>query len=149
MQRPGAGRIAAAAVGVALSMGAGAEAGGTKAPRGPQVIVTACVDGGLLSGVSAATGDTSRRSFGPRYRLAGPKALVKEIKRDHAGHDDEFTGSITGDLDATGLGPTVDLGKLSVRMGGVGPNDQPNGARVPETPVFEVASFRHTDRKCR
>ena len=141
--------MAAVAIGAAVSIGVGGTAAGeATSPKAPQVTVTACVDGGLLSGMSAAAGDTSGRSFGPRYRLSGPKALVKEIKRDHAGHDDEFTGSISGDLDATGIGPTVDLGKLQVRMGGVGPDDQPNAARVPETPVFQVTSFRHTDVKC-
>src|SRR3954451_24924899 len=114
----------------------------------PALIVTACVSGGVLSGVEAA-GEASGRIFAPRYRLAGPKAIVRTIKRDHAGHDDEFTGSITGDNSSLGVGPTVDLGKLSVRVGGAGPNDQPNAARVPETPVFEVTSFRHTDAKCR
>lgn len=142
----GPGQLAAIAIGAAVSIGAGS--GEAKKSTTPQVTVTACVDGGLLSGMSAAA-ETAGRTFGPRYRLSGPKALVKEIKRDHAGHVDEFTGSISGDLDGTGTGPTVDLGKLSVRVGGVGPNDQPNAARVPETPVFQVASFKHTDARCR
>jgi hypothetical protein len=150
MERRGTGRLAAVAIGVAaVSIGAGSAASGeAKKSVTPQVTVTACVDGGVLSGMSAAA-QTQRRDFASRYRLSGPKALVKEIKRDHDGHVDEFTGTISGDLDATGTGPTVDLGKLSVRMGGVGPNDQPNAARVPETPVFQVASFKHTDAKCR
>jgi len=139
----------AVAIGAAVSIGAVPAALGEAGPSTPpQLTVTACVDGGLLSGMSAAS-EAPGRTFGPRYRLSGPKALVKEIKRDHAGHIDEFTGSISGDLDGTGAGPTVDLGKLSVRMGGVGPNDQPNAARVPETPVFQVASFRHTEARCR
>lgn len=111
------------------------------------ILVTACVSGGVLSEVSAVD-DASGRTFAPRYRLAGPKAIVKEIKRDHAGHADQFTGLITGDNSAVGVGPTVELGKLSVRVGG-NPNDPPNAARVPETPVFEVSSFKHTDAKCR
>ena len=114
-----------------------------------KVVVNACVSGGVLSEVSAAAGDTSGRAFAPRYRLKGKKALVNEIKKEHAGHGDEFTGSITGDLASTGMGPGVDLGGVSVRVGGYGPNDQPNAARVPETPVFEVTSFRHTGTRCR
>jgi len=114
----------------------------------PAMIVTACVEGGVISGVAAAD-DASGRVFAPRYRLTGPKAIVRMIKRDHSGHDDEFTGSISGDNATLGLGPTVDLGKLSVRVGGAGQYDQPNAARVPETPVFEVTAFRHTDAKCR
>jgi len=115
--------------------------------KAASIVVTACVSGSVLSEVSAVD-DTSGRTFAPRYRLAGPKAIVKEIKRDHAGHADQFTGVITGDNAAVGVGPTVDLGKLSVRVGG-GPQDQPNAARVPETPVFQVSSFRHTEVKCR
>ena len=116
--------------------------------KAPSRIVTASVSGGVLSGMEASD-DASGRVFAPKYRLTGPKAIVREIKRDHAGHEDEFTGSITGDNSSLGVGPTVDLGKLSVRVGGAGPYDQPNAARVPETPVFEVTSFRHTDAKCR
>ena len=115
--------------------------------KGPSIVVTGCVSGGVLSGVEAAD-DTSGRTFAPRYRLTGPKTIVKEIKRDHAGHADEFTGIITGDNASLGVGPSVELGKLSVRVGG-NPNDPPNAARVPETPVFEVSSSRHTEVKCR
>jgi hypothetical protein len=111
------------------------------------IVVTACVSGGVLSEVSAVD-DTAVRTFAPRYRLAGPKAIVKEIKHDHAGHADQFTGVISGDNAAVGVGPTVELGKLSVRVGG-NPNDPPNAARVPETPVFKVSAFRHTEVKCR
>jgi hypothetical protein len=116
-------------------------------PKGPSIVVTGCVSGGVLSGVAAAD-DTSGRTFAPRYRLAGSKAMVKEIKRDHSGHADEFTGIITGDDASLGVGPSVSLGKLSVRVGG-NPNDPPNAARVPETPVFEVSSFRHTEVSCK
>jgi hypothetical protein len=113
----------------------------------PSIVVTGCVSGGVLSEVSAVD-DKSGRTFAMRYRLAGAKALVKEIKRDHAGHVDQFTGVITGDNGSLGVGPTVEMGKLSVRVGG-NPNDPPNAARVPETPVFQVSSFQHTDVKCR
>lgn len=112
----------------------------------PRFVITACVQGGVLTGAAPAASDTSARGFAPRYRLAGKKALVKQIKKDHANHIDEFTGGITGDgLD--GSGTSVKLGKLSVRMGA--PAGSPNAPYVPETPVFEVVSFRHLEGKCR
>jgi hypothetical protein len=112
----------------------------------PRVVVTACVSGSVLTAVSSA-GEGTGRVFAPRYRLSGRKSLVKDIKSAHAGHVDEFTGTITGDEGAAS-GRSVDLGKLSVRVGGAGPGSQPNAPRVPETPVFEVTSFQHTDATC-
>jgi hypothetical protein len=110
----------------------------------PQFVITACVQGSVLTGATAAAGDTSARGFSPRYRLAGKKALVKSIKKEHADHIDEFTGTITGDAVT---GSSVTMGKLSVKMGGT--HGSPNAPYVPETPVFEVRSFRHLEAKCR
>lgn len=110
------------------------------------VVITACVQGGVLADASASASDTSGRGFAPRYRLAGKKALVKEIKKDHADHIDEFTGTITGDgLNESGT--SMKLGKLGVRVGAA--PGSPNAPYVPETPVFQVTSFRHLEGKCR
>jgi hypothetical protein len=112
----------------------------------PPFVITACVQGGLLSGAAPAPGDTSARAFAPRYRLAGKKALVKQIKKEHADHIDEFTGTTTGDGFGA-PGTSMKMGKLSVRMGTT--PSSPNAPYVPETPVFEVQSFRHLEGKCR
>jgi hypothetical protein len=149
MHAPHARQTPVVAVAVVFAAAMVAAGPGTAAADGPPAVIRACVSGGTLTEVSAAPDDVSGRVFAPRYRLAGKKALVKEIKKEHAGHGDEFTGTISGDLEGIGAGRTVDLGGVAVTMGGAGPNSQPNAPRVPETPVFKVTSFRHTDVKCR
>src|SRR5262245_38710017 len=62
------------------------------------VVVRGCVESGTLTNVAAADGEaTGDGGAGPTYRIAGSRALTKQLRREHEGHTEEITGRIKGE----------------------------------------------------
>ena len=75
----------------------------------PVITVVGCVDGLWLQVRSfgpAGTGD-----YVERYRLVGPKQLLKEMSKQLKGHEIEVTGPVTDTGSTTHLGKTIEVGK--------------------------------------
>jgi len=71
------------------------------------ITVIGCVDGSWLQ-VRAAD---PVGSYTTRYRLVGPKRLLKEISSQYKGHVIEVTGPVTDTGATTHLGKTIQVGK--------------------------------------
>ncbi len=71
------------------------------------ITVIGCVDGSWLQ-VRAAD---PVGSYVTRYRLVGPKQLLKEIASQYKGHVIEVTGPVTDTGQTTHLGKTIQVGK--------------------------------------
>ena len=79
-----------------------------KDPDKPIMTVTGCVDGSWLRVRSV---DPLGSSTTTRYRLVGPKQLLKEIASQYKGHVIEVTGPVTDTGQTTHLGKTIQVGK--------------------------------------
>jgi hypothetical protein len=116
-----------------------------KEPKNETVVLRACIAGPTLTEVSAEPGG---RGSGQTYRIAGPRELVKQIKRDHAGHYDEVTGRIKGEFAPPNGRRVGTVGKVGIVIGAGPAGGAPNVPRVPEMPSFEVRSLLHLDDHC-
>jgi hypothetical protein len=124
-------------------------AGSTQQPSDPQlpandmVAVRGCVVAGGFTTASRAGVTTERAT----YRLTGPKALVKQLRKEHEGHFEEVTGRMRGDT----AGQTVHkkkVGKVTV-IAGAGRGVSDSGTEETfDPPSIEVASFTHLDDRC-
>ena len=135
---------AAAAVGSAvLAAGATQQPSDPKVPGGEMVAVRGCVVAGGFTTASRAGVTTERAT----YRLTGPKALVKQLRKEHEGHFEEVTGRMSGDS----AGQTVrkkKVGKVNVIVGAGRGASESGTEETFDPPSIEVASFRHLDDRC-
>jgi hypothetical protein len=116
-----------------------------KQPKDGMVVLRACLGGATLTDVSAqAEGSGSGRT----YRIAGARGLVKQLKREHAGHYEEVTGRIRGEFGPPSGRRVGTIGKVGIVIGAGPSGGDPNVPRVPEMPSFEVKSFRHLEERC-
>jgi hypothetical protein len=83
---------------------------------------------------------------GASYRIAGAKAIVKQLRKEQNGRRVEVAGKVKGQFAPKGSGQRRDIGGVSVGIGL--PNSDPNAPRVPEMPAFEVQSFRALEIDC-
>ncbi len=111
------------------------------------VVLQGCVAGGALTMTTAEEGETDPGVVaGASYRIAGRKAIVKQLKIEQSGRRVEVTGKVKGQFAPKGSGQRRDIGGVSVGIGL--PNSNPNAPSVPEMPAFEVESFRPLDIDC-
>ena len=75
----------------------------------PVITVAGCVDGSWLRVRSAGPANTG--NYVERYRLVGPKQLLKEMSEQLKGHEIEVTGPVTDTGSSTHLGKTIQVGK--------------------------------------
>jgi hypothetical protein len=116
-------------------------------PREPgTVVLQGCVSGGVLTMTTTEEEEASPELVpGASYRIAGPKAVVKQLKRGQNGRWVEVTGKVKGQFAPKASGQRRDIGGVSV---GIGLPSDPNAPRVPEMPAFEVRSFRALETDC-
>jgi len=113
------------------------------------VVVRGCVESGTLTSVTSADGEaTGDGATGLTYRIAGSRALGKQLRRDHEGHTEEITGRIKGEQAPRSTVRTTQVGKIGVVVGAAPGGAGPNAPRVPEMPSIEVESFKHLDNQC-
>jgi hypothetical protein len=111
-------------------------------PSGNNLItVTGCIDRSYLD---VREQDTSG-SYVERYRLKGPKDLLKEISKKHNRHLVEITGAVTDTGSTTHMGKTVQVGKKTRIT--TGAKDVPLTPSA-ETPTLEVATYRELQNSC-
>jgi hypothetical protein len=107
------------------------------------ITVTGCVDGGYLRVAS----HDHEGTYNDRFRLAGPKHLLKEIATQQVGHKLEITGHV---IDARGtehVGQTTKVGeKTTVYVGGDNVPAVPSGDA---TSTLQVLSYRDTSEMCK
>jgi hypothetical protein len=113
------------------------------------VVIRGCIESGTLTSASGGDADSTGTGVaGLTYRLAGPRALVKQLRREHDGHTEEITGRIKGELAPRSTVHKKQVGKIGVVVG-AGPGVAgPNAPRVPEMPSIEVEAFRHLEDHC-
>jgi hypothetical protein len=141
---------------VLLASVSGAAAPAATRPSGtPQkdmrdvVVVRGCVESGTLTSIAAAEGDaTSDGAAGLTYRIAGSRALAKQLRREHEGHTEEITGRIKGEQAPRSTVRTKQVGKIGVVVGTAPGGAGPNAPRVPEMPSIEVEAFKHLENYC-
>jgi hypothetical protein len=141
---------------VLLAWVSGAAAPAATRPSGtPQkdmrdvVVVRGCVESGTLTSIAAADGDaTSDGAAGLTYRIAGSRALAKQLRREHEGHTEEITGRIKGEQAPRSTVRTKQVGKIGVVVGTAPGGAGPNAPRVPEMPSIEVEAFKHLENYC-
>ena len=75
----------------------------------PIITVAGCIDGSWLQVRSVGPAGTG--NYVERYRLIGPKQLLKEMSSQLKGHEIEVTGPVTDTGSATHLGKTIPVGK--------------------------------------
>lgn len=113
-------------------------------PGRMRIVVTGCVKGSTLTESNLRMPGDPGGLPPRRWRLRGPKDLMKQIK-DRRGRELEIAGS-TKDADADTVG-RVRVGRSNVFIGG-----GPMGAArdpVPEPPTIDVESFEPTGEACR
>jgi hypothetical protein len=115
----------------------------------PLVVVRGCVESGTLTSVSDVEEDgTGAVVAGQTYRIAGPRALVKQLRSEHAGHTEEISGRIKGELAPRSTVRTKQVGKIGIVVGAGPGGAGPNAPQVPEMPSIEVDAFRHLENHC-
>jgi hypothetical protein len=109
----------------------------------PVITVVGCVDGLWLRVRSvgpAGTGD-----YVERYRLVGPKQLLKEMSAQLKGHEIEVTGPVTDTGSTTHLGKTVQVGqKTRITTSAKEVPSLPTG----NDPTLGVNSYRDLNNSC-
>ena len=106
------------------------------------IVVTGCVEGGYLRvHETDAVG-----SYTERYRLHGPKQLMKELAREHANHVLEITGRVTDTHGNEHVGQVTKIGKkTTIYTGGKEVPETPMGN---DTPTLEVTSYSEQQGTC-
>jgi hypothetical protein len=106
------------------------------------ITVTGCVDGGWLHVHEV----DPVGSYTERYRLHGPKQLMKEIASQHNRHLLEVTGKVTDTRDTTHMGQTIQAGKKTrIYTGAKDVPTVPNG----DDPTLDVQTYREMKETCR
>jgi hypothetical protein len=113
-------------------------------PTSDLVVARGCVVGGAFTTVSPSGVTTAHRT----YRLTGPRALLKQLRKDHEGHLEEITGRIQGDFAAPNVVRRKQVGKVGIVVGAGHGGSGADSSRISDTPSIEVASSRHLDDRC-
>jgi hypothetical protein len=109
---------------------------------GKTITVTGCVDGGYLRVASDGAG-----VYSDRFRLAGPKRVLKEIAAMKAGHQLEVTGHVIDPRGTEHVGHTTKIGdKTSVYVGG---KDVPVVPTAETTSTLQIESYVETSVTCK
>ena len=107
------------------------------------IIVTGCVEGGYLR-----VHESDRMgSYTERYRLHGPKQLMKELQRDHNDHVLEITGRVTDPPGSEHAGQVTKIGKKTTIY--TGAKAIPDSPTANEMPSLEVKSYTEQQGTCR
>jgi hypothetical protein len=112
-------------------------------PTSDMVVARGCVLGGAFTTVSPSGVTQNRRT----YRLTGPRAIIKQLRKDHEGHLEEITGRMQGDFDGPNVVRRKKVGKVAVVVG-AGRGGSDTESRVSDTPTMDVASTKHLDDRC-
>jgi hypothetical protein len=107
------------------------------------IVVTGCVDGTWLRVQKSDT-------FGgyvERYKMRGPKQLLKEMEKKYHRHLIEVTGTVTDSGDATHMGSTIAVGKKTTIT--TGAKDLPISPSGAGDPTLEVDSFKDLKDRCK
>ena len=116
------------------------------------VVVSGCVKGRRLERpvIQSAPDNLPPAARGATsFILDGPKALLKQIEREHKNHDDEIVGiavvppSLTGVLGAIA---TRKVGPISIGIGGR--PDTSGIERAPQPIKLKVSSIVHVQGEC-
>ena len=112
----------------------------------PRVEVTGCVKNSMLieTGLRGSGGGTNESST-RRWRLRGPKALMKQLK---AARDQELT--IVGTSNEPKSGLLIGQTKIGDARIYIGTNPSKTYSEpVPDLPTIDIESFKSTGDRCR
>ena len=82
--------------------------------------------------------------YSDAVRLRGPKKIMKAL-REHDGHEEELTGTLTEPAGKMGGGKSKSIGKRTKITVGAHEDRAPD---MPEEPQLTVLSFRHVNSAC-
>jgi hypothetical protein len=115
------------------------------------VTLRGCIEGATLVTLETPRTTDEPERLGDVYRLRGPRALVRQLQREHDHHEEEVTGIIRVPLPVSPGGPhqkkmgkttvTVEDGKVARPAGEMKASDLQAS--------IEVTSFRHLSWECR
>jgi hypothetical protein len=109
------------------------------------ITMKGCVDGGYLI-ISNPDFVNVGGSYHDRFRLAGPKQLLKEIAAKRHGNKIEVTGRVIDSPRTEHAGQTTQIGKkATVYVGASAVPDVPNGE---STSTIQVKSYVETEEAC-
>ena len=107
------------------------------------ITVTGCVEGGWLRVREV----DSAGSYTERYRLHGPKQLLKEMSSKHNHHVLQITGTVTDVGGNTHAGQTVQVGKKTRVY--VGEKDVPQVPSGQEDAILDALDYVEQDHSCK
>jgi hypothetical protein len=106
------------------------------------ITMTGCVDGSWLQ----VQHSDSAGSSTARYKLRGPKLLLKELTTQQKGRLVEVTGTVTDTGNTVHRGKTIDVGqKTRIHVGSKDVPQIPSGV----DPSIEVDSYRILKPSCK
>jgi hypothetical protein len=106
------------------------------------IVVTGCVEGGYLR-VHASD---PMGSYTERYRLHGPKQLMKELQREHNNHVLEITGRVTDGPGSEHVGHVTKIGKKTTIY--TGAKEIPDTPSANEMPTLDIKSYTEQQGTC-
>src|SRR5262249_46117574 len=102
-----------------------------------------CLDGGNLR----VAAHEHEGFYNDRFRLAGPRHLLKEIASQQHGHQLEVTGRVTDARGTEHVGRTTKIGVKVTAYGGG--DDIPPAPARDTTSTLQVLSYRETSETCK
>jgi hypothetical protein len=112
-------------------------------PSRTRVEITGCVKGSTLTETNLRIPGDKDDPPARKWRLRGPKDLMKQIK-DHGGKELEITG--TSKEPDSGMTGGKRIGKSNIYIGAT---PTANRDPLPEQPTLDVESFKPTGESCR
>jgi len=110
------------------------------------ITMKGCVEGGYLM-ISDLDAVNAGGSYTDRFRLTGPKHLLKELAALRHGHKVEVTGRVIDSPRTEHAGQTTQIGKkATVYVGASAVPDVPNGE---STSTIQVKSYVETEDSCK
>jgi len=103
-------------------------------------LVTGCVHGGELK----LTKPDPSGAYSDTLRIRGAKKVMKAL-REHDGHEEELTGTLTEPSGKMGGGRSKSVGTRTKVMVGA---QEDRSVDAPEVPQLDVLSFRHINSAC-
>ena len=114
-------------------------------PSKLEIKLTGCARGSTFTETNLRLPDVSEEGPSRRWRLRGPKPLMKRIK-EHEGREIEIAGTMKT-AESSGAGGKR-IGKTNIYIGG-DPNRTTNRDPLPELPTIDIVSFEPTGEACK
>ena len=106
------------------------------------IVVTGCVEGGYLR----VHESDPMGSYTERYRLHGPKQLMRELQREHNNHVLEITGRVTDGPGSEHVGHVTKIGKKTTIY--TGAKEIPDTPSANEMPTLDIKSYTEQQGTC-